>query len=87
MHAVKRFKNRSTKLFHAELLSLTIVSHSFTMSFDSQYIPVSIWCQNDVSTSMRRHHVASTLIRRHFYVTCPQGLSILVQTFRFVKQI
>ena len=26
-------------------------------------------CQNDViSTSMRRHHVASTLIRRHFYV-------------------
>ena len=28
--------------------------------------PVGIWCQSDVSTSMRRHHVASTLIRRHF---------------------
>ena len=30
--------------------------------------PVGIWCQNDVVlTSMRRcHHVASTLIRRHF---------------------
>ena len=28
--------------------------------------PVGIWCQNDVvSTSMRRHHVASTLKRRH----------------------
>ena len=33
--------------------------------------PVSIWCQNDVvSTSMRRHHVALTLIRCHFYVMC-----------------
>ena len=30
---------------------------------------------NDVvSTSMRRHHVASTLIRRHFHVMCPLGL-------------
>ena len=29
--------------------------------------PAGIWCQNDVvSTSMRRHHVASTLTRRHF---------------------
>ena len=29
--------------------------------------PVGIWCQNDVTlTSMRRHHVASMLIRRHF---------------------
>ena len=28
---------------------------------------MGIWCQNDVvSTSMRRNHVASTLIRRHF---------------------
>ena len=35
---------------------------------------MGIWCQNDVvSTSMRRHHVASTLIRRHFYVMCPLG--------------
>ena len=30
-----------------------------------------IWCKTDVvSTSMRRHNVASTLIRRHF---CPLG--------------
>ena len=30
-------------------------------------IPVGIWCQNDVvSTSVRRHHVTLTLIRRHF---------------------
>ena len=36
--------------------------------------PVGIWCQNDVvSTSMRRHHVASTLIRRHFHVMCLLG--------------
>ena len=36
--------------------------------------PVGIWCQNDVvSTSMRRDHVASTLIRRHFNTKCPLG--------------
>ena len=35
---------------------------------------MGIWCQNDVvSTSMRRHHVASTLIRRHFGTKCPLG--------------
>ena len=35
--------------------------------------PVGIWCQNAiVSTSMRRHHVASTFIRRHF-TSCPLG--------------
>ena len=38
------------------------------------YCPVGIWCQNDVvSTSMRRNHVASTIIRRHFYAMCPLG--------------
>ena len=37
--------------------------------------PVGIWCQNDfVSTSMRRYHVASTFIRRPFYVMCPLGM-------------
>ena len=37
-------------------------------------VPVGIRCQNDVvSTSMRRHHVASPLIRRHFHVMCPLG--------------
>ena len=36
--------------------------------------PVGKWCQNDiVSTSMRRHDVASTLIGRHFYVMFPLG--------------
>ena len=35
---------------------------------------MDILCQNDVvSTSMRRNHVASTLIRRHFHVMCPLG--------------
>ena len=39
---------------------------------------VGIWRQNDVvSMSMRRDHVVSTLIRRHFYVMCPLG-----RTFR-----
>ena len=40
---------------------------------------MGIWCQNDVvSTSMRRYHVASTLIRRHFYVMCLLGIIITV---------
>ena len=39
---------------------------------------MGIWCQNDdVSTSIRRDHVASTLIRRHFYVMCPLGYSFI----------
>ena len=30
-------------------------------------VPAGIWCKKDVvMTSMRRHHVASALIRRHF---------------------
>ena len=38
------------------------------------YNPVGIRCQKDVvSTWMRRHHVASILIRCHFYVMCPLG--------------
>ena len=40
-------------------------------------IPAGIWCQNDVvSTSMRRNHVASTLLRRHFRTKCPLGCLI-----------
>ena len=40
-------------------------------------IPAGIWCENDVgSTSMRRHHVASMLIRRHFGTKCPLGILI-----------
>ena len=42
--------------------------------------PVGIWCRNDVVlTSMRRNHVASTLIRRHFYVMCPLGMFSNIQ--------
>ena len=38
----------------------------------SNKTPVGIWYKNDViSTSMRRHYVASTVKRRHFYVICP----------------
>ena len=34
-----------------------------------------ICCENDVgSTSMRRHHVAPTLIRRHFGTKCSLGI-------------
>ena len=41
-------------------------------------VPAGIWCDNDVgSTSMRRHHVASTLIRRHFGTKCPLGHVVL----------
>ena len=48
------------------------------------YTLVGIWCQNDVvSTSMRHNHVASTLIRRHFYVMCPLGRIQFI--FQFVS--
>ena len=39
---------------------------------------MGIWYQNDVvSTSIRRNHVAPTLIRRHFYAMCPLGTAIV----------
>ena len=41
-------------------------------------VPAGIWCQNDVaSTSMRRNHVASTLIRHHFLRHMPVVVSSL----------
>ena len=41
---------------------------------ENSNLPAGIQHQNDVvSTSMRRDHVASTLIRRHFNVVCPLG--------------
>ena len=41
--------------------------------------PAGTQHQNDVvSTSMRRDHVASTLIRRHFNVVCPLGSSRVI---------
>ena len=46
--------------------------------------PAGTQHQNDVvSTSMRRDHVVSTLIKRHFNVVCPLGMC----RFRFTKQI
>ena len=48
--------------------------------------PVGIWCQNDVvSTSMRRDHVASTLIRRHFNTKYPLGTVNGSHTFGTMK--
>ena len=42
-------------------------------------VPAGTQHQNDVvSTSMRRDHVASTLIRRHFNVVCPLGLLFII---------
>ena len=55
---------------------------------DTRIYPVGIWCQNDVvSTSMRRDHVASTLIPRHFHTKCPLGRShiwiVLIQGSKY----
>ena len=48
--------------------------------------PAGIWCQNDVvSTSMRRQHVASTFVRRHFYVMCPLGDKFQLNEFKILK--
>ena len=42
--------------------------------------PADIWCENDVVlTSMRRDHVASTLIQRHFGTKCPLGRKSIQQ--------
>ena len=41
----------------------------FFVLFSVYLFPVGIWCQNDVSTLMRHHHVVSAMIRRHF-TTC-----------------
>ena len=66
-------------LSRCQLLKKRIGSRSkfFALNVDpisNSNLAVDIWCQNDVvSTSMRRNHVASTLIRRHFYVMCPLG--------------
>ena len=46
---------------------------------------VGIWCQNDaVSTSVRRHHVSSTLKRRHF-TSCAQWVTSYVISVNFRK--
>ena len=44
-----------------------IIEHTRRIRLSANINPMSIWCQNDVvPTSMRRNHIASTLIRRHF---------------------
>ena len=45
-----------------------LLFHYFDVYYVHNVYPVGIWCQNDVvSMSMRRNHVASTLIRRHLW--------------------
>ena len=52
----------------------SLYAHGKLVKMHAHNHPVGIWCQNDVvSTSMRRNHVASTLIRRHFCTKCPLG--------------
>ena len=54
------------------------------LTHQSLYIPAGTQHQNDVvSTSMRRDHVASTLIRRHFNVVCPLGYVLLYKRMYF----
>ena len=49
--------------------------HRIIQGLPTNHTPAGIWCQNDVVlTSMRRTHVASTLIRRHFRTKCPLGM-------------
>ena len=55
----------------------SIISKIFFYYFHHIAFPAGIWCQNDVVlTSMRRDDVASTLIRRNFFVMCPLGCDI-----------
>ena len=71
------------KIYHASSLSIALARSYPKISIAkvrtgsiivSRSCPVGIWSQNDVvSTSMRRHHVASTFIRRHCYVMRPLG--------------
>ena len=51
--------------------------------------PAGTQYQNDVvSSSMRRDHVASTSIRRHFNVVCPLGGdSVLLSLFIYCENV
>ena len=51
----------------------TTFSTPFVKLPSTAICPVGTWCQNVVSTSLRRNHVVSTLVRRHFYVMFPLG--------------
>ena len=68
----------NTSTFSSKTAELKIDKRAFASCDSLWYNPVGIWCENDVgSTSMRRHHVASTLIRRHFCTKCPLGSPVL----------
>ena len=59
---------------HPEMTVVVFQRRKTKIQQQQQSFPVCIWCQNDaVLTSMRRNYVASTLIRRHFYVMCSLG--------------
>ena len=77
------FKRFCTSTFASFYPTHRISGLSFRYLHHSPYftaeIPSTVTCntqhQNDVvSTSMRRDHVASTFIRRHFNVVCPLGI-------------
>ena len=54
------------------------IQYLLCLGYDGPY-PVGIWCQNDVVlTLMRRHHVASTFIRRHFLHHVPAGTGYMI---------
>ena len=56
--------------FHVHFIISKLFFHFF-------HYTAGIWFQNDVVlTSMRRDDVASTLIRRNFFVMCPLGCDI-----------
>ena len=59
---------------HEVFSSLSFRVAGFVFSHGVYVCPMGIWCQNDVVlTSMRRHHVASTSIRRQSGTKCPLG--------------
>ena len=65
-------RNQSRMISPDRLNTFRIYLHANRSLVHRALGPAGIWCQNDVVlTSMRRHHVASTLIRRHFGTKCP----------------
>ena len=65
--AVIRIFGYATKIFIVDLISILFVIFSITNN-----IPAGKPRRNDVGlVLMRRHHVASLSVRRHFDVMCP----------------
>ena len=72
MALLRKIRNRRRSVGICKHLRL--LRFQYASSASSNTLPVGIWCPNDVvSTSMRRDHVASTLIRRHFNTKCLLG--------------